>query len=317
MQFAYPPRKTSHPPPYAIRNSRSLSFTQRRQLQFAAVITCIAFLLILLLSRAFSSSEERIPPGTSQVVIVTLLDEENLSAGYMEKIKKNRKDYAARHGYTTFFPKTSDYAFGDSPRSWALIPSLRHALTLHPHTPYFFSLSPHAIITNPSLPLHTSILSPRKLESLMLKDRPVVPPDSVIKTFGNLRGDRVDLVLTQDGEGLCQGSFVLRRGDWAKFFLDTWFDPLYRSYNFQKAEGHALEHIVQWHPTILTKLALIPQRALNAYNVDIASRGGRDAMYKDGDFVVRLVGCESDSSGGGGRDCEREFDEVAGKEKGG
>lgn len=98
MQFAYPPRKTSHPPPYAIRNSRSLSFTQRRQLQFAAVITCIAFLLILLLSRAFSSSEERIPPGTSQVVIVTLLDEENLSAGYMEKIKKNRKDYAARHG---------------------------------------------------------------------------------------------------------------------------------------------------------------------------------------------------------------------------
>lgn len=75
---------------------------------------------------------------------------------------------------------------------------------------------------------------------MLLKERPVVPPDSVIKTFGNLKGDRIDLVLTQDGEGLCQGSLILKRGEWAKFFLDTWFDPLYRSYNFQKAEGHAL-----------------------------------------------------------------------------
>lgn len=93
---------------------------------------------------------------------------------------------------------------------------------------------------NPKLPLNTHITDLKRLESLMLKDIPVVPPDSVIKTFSHLKGDKVDLIITQDGEGLCQGSFVLRQGDWAKFFLDTWFDPLYRSYNFQKAEGHAL-----------------------------------------------------------------------------
>ena len=158
----------------------------------------------------------------------------------------------------------------------------------------------------------------------MLKDIPVVPPDSVIKTFSHLKGDKIDLILTQDGEGLCQGSFILRQGDWAKFFLDTWFDPLYRSYNFQKAEGHALvsdlvyvrtslsfsmltwlqEHVVQWHPTILTKLALVPQRLLNSYNVDIASRGGNKAMYGDNDFIIRLVACELDAN----RDCEREMD---------
>lgn len=74
----------------------------------------------------------------------------------------------------------------------------------------------------------------------MRRDVSVVPPDSVIKTFSHLKGDKVDLVLTQDDEGLCQGSFIIRQTDWAKFFLDTWFDPLYRSYNFQKAEGHAL-----------------------------------------------------------------------------
>lgn len=113
-------------------------------------------------------------------------------------------------------------------------------MTKYPYTTYFFALSPHALIMNPPLTLESHIMEKKRLESVMLKDKPVVPPDSVIKTFSFLKGDKIDLVLTQDGEGLCQGSFILRRGNWARFFLDTWFDPLYRSYNFQKAEGHAL-----------------------------------------------------------------------------
>ena len=198
-------------------------------------------------------------------------------------------------------------------------------MTAFPHSTYFFSLSPHAVIMDTSIDLNEHVMAKKKLESLMLRDKPVVPPDSVIRTFAHLRGDKVDLVLTQDGEGLCQGSFIIRRGEWAKFFLDTWFDPLYRSYNFQKAEAHALvslsstalrqrhhltsilqEHVVQWHPTILTKLALVPQKILNSYNVDIPSRGGREVMYKKSDFVVRLVGCDLDAA----RNCEREFDQY-------
>ena len=93
---------------------------------------------------------------------------------------------------------------------------------------------------NPSYTIEGHIMAPKRLESLMIKDQPIVPPDSVIKTFPNLKGNNIDLVLTQDKEGLAQGSFIVRRGDWSKFFLDTWFDPLYRSYNFQKADTHAL-----------------------------------------------------------------------------
>ncbi|KAL8914715.1 MAG: hypothetical protein Q9171_000728 [Xanthocarpia ochracea] len=308
MHFAYPPRKSSHPPAYSARGqSRSLSYNQRRQLKIGAIILFSLLLLILILSRLFSNGAERIPPGTPEVVIVTLIDEENMSKEYIAKIKENRRDYAARHGYTTFFPTISSYpSINDSPRTWALVPALRHALTVYPHSTYFFALSPHALIMNPTLNLRTHIFSPKTLEKVMLREKPVVPPDSVIKTFGNLKGDRIDLILTQDGEGLCQGSFIVKNGEWARFFLDTWFDPLYRSYNFQKAEAHALEHIVQWHPTILTKLALIPHRLLNTYNVDIASRGGKDNLYKEGDFVVRLVGCETDPK----RSCEDEFDEF-------
>jgi mannan polymerase II complex MNN11 subunit len=104
-------------------------------------------------------------------------------------------------------------------------------------------LDQNSLIMNPDLTIEGHIMNAKRLESLMIKDQSIVPPDSVIKTFGHLKGNHVDLVLTQDNEGLAQGSFIVRRGDWGKFFLDTWFDPLYRSYNFQKADTHALVSI--------------------------------------------------------------------------
>jgi hypothetical protein len=93
---------------------------------------------------------------------------------------------------------------------------------------------------NPDLTIEEHIMKPARLEKLMIKDHPVVPPDSIIKTFTHLKGRDVDFVLTQDKEGLSTGSFILRNGEWARFFLETWYDPIYRSYNFQKAETHAL-----------------------------------------------------------------------------
>jgi mannan polymerase II complex MNN11 subunit len=93
---------------------------------------------------------------------------------------------------------------------------------------------------NPDLTVEGDVMNAKKLENMMIKDQPIVPPDSVIKTFPHLQAQNIDLVLTQDKEGLAQGSFIIRKGDWSKFFLDTWFDPLYRSYNFQKADTHAL-----------------------------------------------------------------------------
>lgn len=74
----------------------------------------------------------------------------------------------------------------------------------------------------------------------MIKDTPVVPPDSVIHTFSHLSGNDVDLVVAQDAENLLPGSYLVRNTEWAKFFLDSWFDPLYRNYRFAKAETHAL-----------------------------------------------------------------------------
>ena len=213
-------------------------------------------------------------------------------------IIENRKWYAARHGYATFFPNTTDYDLMPGvPKSWSTVPAMRHAMTLHPHTSWLWYLSSTALIMDASQSLHTKLLDPRKLESLMIVDKPVVPPDSVIKTFSHLRGERVDFILTQDKEGLASGSFLVRGGEWAKYFLDAWFDPLYRSYNFQKAEAHALEHIVQWHGTILAKLALVPQRVINGYMAEVGAAGGDMAgVYREGDFVANFYACQRDLS---------------------
>lgn len=273
----------------AYTSTRSSFYRQKRALRtygppFLGIVALVWLLLWLFSGSSNSNSYDyetssspslqKAPPGTPEVVIVTTFDPK-LSDKHKENIKENRRYYASRHGYATFFPNTTDYDLMEkTPQSWSSVPALRHAMTLYPHTPWVWYLTSTALIMNAQESLHEKLLNPRKLESLMITDKPVVPPDSVIKTFSHLKGERVDFVISQDKEGLAGGSLLVRSGEWAKFFLDAWYDPLYRSYNFQKAEGHALEHMVQWHGTVLAKLALVPQRILNSYT---RAKGGQDA----------------------------------------
>lgn len=96
MHFALPPRKSSHPPPYA-RSSKS-SPARRKQIQLGALVACATLALIYLATRIFSSSPVRVPPGTPETVIVTLIDPEYMSKDYVSRIKENRVNYANRHG---------------------------------------------------------------------------------------------------------------------------------------------------------------------------------------------------------------------------
>ncbi|KAH8428295.1 putative alpha-1,6-mannosyltransferase subunit [Aspergillus melleus] len=305
MQFALPPRKNAHILPYA--RSPRISFQRRKQLKAAAILGFALVLVFFLLSQFFTSSTgtTAVPAGTPSVVIVTLLDRALFSSEYIQKIVKNREDYAKRHGYVNFFANLSDYetSLDHAPRSWGVVPAVRHAMATHPHSNYFFHLDAHALFMNPTKSLESSLLDNRRLEALMRKDVPVVPPDSIIKTFSHLKPQDIDLIVSTDNEDLSAGSFVVKQGDFARFFLDFWFDPLYRGYNFAKAEIHALDHIVQWHPTVLARLALIPQRVINSYSKD-SSGAAVDGTYKEGDLVLRFFGCDTDPK----RNCEKEME---------
>ncbi|KFA79722.1 hypothetical protein S40288_00686 [Stachybotrys chartarum IBT 40288] len=298
MHFAYPPRKSSNPLPFRPRSSK-YSFLRRTRLRSILGIIGLCLFVLYFLTRPSRSApyREHVPAGNPPVVIVTVIDPTTYKNEYLDTIKENRELYAARHGYKTMIVKTFDYDTKGSPKSWSKIMAMRHALTLYPDATYIWFLDQNAYIMDPTKSLEDQVLRPKKLESLMIKDYPVVPPDSIIKTFTHLKGQNAQLVISQDLDGLVADSLVLKNGDWAKFLVETWLGPLYRSYNFQKAERHTLEHIVQWHPTILSKLALIPQRTLASY-----TRTETGDVYQAGDFVVMFPGCKES----GEKSCEAE-----------
>jgi len=312
MHFAMPPRKTSRPPPYAARQQSGLQLPPalknllRRDKLRSIVLGILGLLTVFwLLGRLGGSSTSskvslpKIPIGSGPpVVIVTVLDQ-RADPAWTRKVKQNRENYAKQHGYLTFFPNNDQYDLRNSPSTWARVPAMRHAMTLYPGSEFFWYLDHTAIIMNPSIAIHTALLTPSKLEATMITNAPVVPPDSVIKTFSNLKGDRIDFVVAQDKDGLAPSSFIVRNGEWAKYFLDVWFDPIYRTYNFQKAEFHALEHIVQWHGTILAKLAMVPQNLFNAYANGPASE--QNGKYSEGDLVANFPGCDKEP-----RQCKEE-----------
>lgn len=130
--------------------------------------------------------------------------------------------------------------------TWTKLMAMRHALTKYPDCKFIWYLDQDAYIMDPTKALEDIVLQPRQLESLMIRGQPVVPPDSIIKTYSYLRGEHIDVVLAQDKSGLVHNNIIIRNGEWAKFFLETWLDPLYRSYNFQKAERHALVRLTRF-----------------------------------------------------------------------
>jgi mannan polymerase II complex MNN11 subunit len=112
MQFALPPRKSSHNPPYA--RSPRITLLRRRQLKTVGLIAFAVLTVFYLLSYLFSSSSSgrptsstkkvSIPAGTPKAVLVTVFDRENLTKEYLEKIQRNREVYAAQHGTYTAEP---------------------------------------------------------------------------------------------------------------------------------------------------------------------------------------------------------------------
>lgn len=143
-------------------------------------------------------------------------------------------------GYAMFFPKVSDYDLKNAPAAWAKIVAMRHAMTEFPDAPYLWYVDLDTFIMNPHVTIERDIMPVAKLEEMMILDHPVVPPNSIIHTFSHLRGEDIEFVITQDKDGLATSSFMMKNSEWSRFFLETWFDPIYRSYNFQKAEKHAL-----------------------------------------------------------------------------
>ncbi|KAK9473739.1 galactosyl transferase GMA12/MNN10 family-domain-containing protein [Dipodascopsis tothii] len=257
-------------------------------------------LLVALGGLVFGAAALSGPGSEFRAVMVLPLDRTIYKDDHLAKVIENRKEYADAHGFGLFVQDIQEHSkkLAGSPKSWAKILVMRDAMAKYPGADVFWYLDQTALIMNPNIDLVSDIVEPKKLNGLMLRDVPVVPPDSVIRTYRHVPADRMRFIISQDHEGFQPTSFVLRNGLYANYVLDAWFDKLYRSYSFAKDDRSALEHLAQWHPTALSKMAVVPQRTFAAY-----PSGVPDAQYADGDFVISFVGCDSPE-----RSCVREFD---------
>lgn len=103
MHFALPPRKTSHPPPYARTNISAAALRWRKQLKYVgyAVLGLLTFYLLLKFTLSDSAETDDGPSaieGPQHIVLVTVLDNKTMSEDYMQIVRTNRDYYAARHG---------------------------------------------------------------------------------------------------------------------------------------------------------------------------------------------------------------------------
>ncbi|KAK9366523.1 galactosyl transferase GMA12/MNN10 family-domain-containing protein [Lipomyces kononenkoae] len=264
---------------------------------FAAVMVFVTIMYLLFANITTSD------PAGHHVVLVLGLDSKNYKEDYLGRIVENRREYADAQKYGLYVRNISDFkdmVHDAAKPGWYKLPLMRSAMRDNPGSTYFWYLDQNAIIMNPNLNIESHITETKRLNSLALRDIPVVPPDSNIRTYRHVPADRMKFIISQDHEGFQTGSFILKNGEYSRYVLDAWFDKLYQEYKFQKDEKSALEHLAQWHPTVLSKMAVIPQRIFNAY-----PNGVGDSTYQDGDFVASLAGCNTPE-----RSCVREFERL-------
>lgn len=99
MHFAYPPRKSSNPPPHLPRTSR-LPLLRRNRLRTIALtgLALVGLVYLLTRSRRHASPVSHVPSGSPPAVVVTVFDGTKHSRNYIESIKENRIQYAEKHG---------------------------------------------------------------------------------------------------------------------------------------------------------------------------------------------------------------------------
>lgn len=235
-----------------------------------------------------------------QVVLVLPLDDA-YPQDYLEKIIQDRLKYAKRHGYGLYARYIRDFAGsaqGDTDQDvsleFARIFLMREAAYAFQGVQWLWYLDQDAVIMDHTTAISDTLLTPSSLTNLMIRNAPIIPPESIIHTYRRVPADRIKFIVTQNDRGISTTSFLLRNDDmYGGVLLNYWIDPLHRSYDgFNTYDGAmgpidaSLTHMVQWHPSILSRMAVVPNNKLVAYKDD--GKVLKKQQFNDGDFVLHL-----------------------------
>ncbi|KAK9239176.1 galactosyl transferase GMA12/MNN10 family-domain-containing protein [Lipomyces kononenkoae] len=237
-------------------------------------------------------AKDTLQPKGSKVLLLTGTDGKGHNGaitGLLEQVEANREEYCAYHGYQFVFMNLTKYVTPKKHPVWAKISAIQEALETNPTAEWVWWLDTDAIIMTPEIDLASHLLNPDILRRRMACDRTITLPDgtsSGLRVPCNMDVNNIDMVVSQDHNGVNAGSIFFRRTEWSTAFLDMWADPMYVNGQFERQEQDVLNHIIINHPKLREHVAIIPQRVINAYSV-----GGDEMGWVTGDLVVHFAGC--------------------------
>ncbi|CAX44484.1 alpha-1,6-mannosyltransferase, putative [Candida dubliniensis CD36] len=250
-----------------------------------------------------SSSSNKYP----EIVIVTAVDFNKYSLDGLTKIVQNRVDYAHLQNYGVyvrwseeFLPILNNFQYLDDKEriKWIRVYCMKAAMFAFPKTKWFWYLDQDGLIMNMNINIYDYILNPEILNSIMLRDLPLIPPDGIIKTYKNAQANSIRFLLIQSNQKIETNSFLMKNDFIGKSMIDIWGDNLYFQYpNFPYGPDSALTHILQWHPFILSKTTIIPAKTIGSSH-NFNDNSPKNLIYEDGDFVAQWSNCKNPT------DCE-------------
>ncbi|KAI5967079.1 MNN11 [Candida theae] len=244
-----------------------------------------------------------------EVIIVTAVDFDKYSTEALAKIVQNRVDYAHFQKYGVyvrwaqeFIPQlNSMVALTDKERAkWVRLFCTRAAMLAFPHAKWFWYFDQDGLVMDMTMNVQQTLLNSEVLNAQMLRDQPLIPKTGVIKTYKSIKAENTQLIFTQSDKKIETTSFVIRNGPVGRAVTEVWSNDLYLNYqSFPYGPDSALTHLLQWHPFVLSKTALVPARTICA-NAAAADAGAdsqdKDAIgatYEEGDLVAQWNDCKS------------------------
>jgi hypothetical protein len=185
-------------------------------------------------------------PEPNEIVLLAASDGKGHNGGIeniLADITPNRQEYADLHGYVYQFLNISKYDIGSAHPVWAKLPAIVETFNLHPQAKWVWWLDLDAIIMTPTVDLRTHILAHDVLQRKMQKGQSINKisnADISITMPTNPDINNIDIIVSQDHNGINAGSFWIRRSDFSKMFIDLWADPMYVRENWIAQEQDAM-----------------------------------------------------------------------------
>ncbi|CAI4061407.1 hypothetical protein N7582_001887 [Saccharomyces uvarum] len=269
---------------------------------------------ILLVKRSFLDHGKLVYRKTNdapEVVVVTLIDFENYDMETVIRIVQNRVDYAQKHQYGVYVRWIQEFLPAlenqNLDQSYDFIKPLmiRAAMHAFPTAKYIHFVDQDALLMNLDLSLQKYLLDPKILDLALLRNVPVVA-NSNIKTYNHFELNSAKIIIPHDTNGnIDTSSFVIANDFHGQALIDYLNDPLLRNFPWETTGdkfGYAIGHILQWHPTLLGKTAIvIPKVLASQYDASLDPEGeagngassGDAYHYNEGDLAASFKGCRS------------------------